>query len=138
MILLGAVFLILTGVGNYRIMVGGILGVLAVAYPGYLINLFSGGEAARMFSVHPVFHLVMGSFAFGIVYMATDPVSGPGMNCSRWIYGFAIGALTVIIRAFNPAFPEGIMLAILFMNVFAALMDHLVVRMTVGKRIPNV
>mgnify|MGYP003572590239 CR=1 FL=1 len=138
MILLGALFLVLTGVGNYRIMVGGILGVLAVAYPGYLINLSSGGEAARMFSVNPTWHLVMGSFAFGIVYMATDPVSGPGMNLSRWIYGFAIGALTVMLRVFNPAYPEGVMLAILFMNIFAPLIDHFVIRVRLRKRVPNV
>lgn len=138
MILLGAIFLVLTGVGNYRIMVGGVLGVLAVAYPGYLINLSSGGEAARMFSVHPTWHLVMGSFAFGIVYMATDPVSAPGMNLSRWIYGFAIGALTVMIRVYNPAYPEGTMLAILFMNLFAPLIDHFVIKMRLSKRVPNV
>ncbi|MFO7714600.1 NADH:ubiquinone reductase (Na(+)-transporting) subunit B [Desulfosarcina sp.] len=138
MILLGAVFLVLTGVGNYRIMVGGVLGVLAVAYPGYLVNLSSGGEAARMFSVHPVWHLVMGSFAFGIVYMATDPVSAPGMNLSRWIFGFAIGALTVMIRVFNPAYPEGVMLAILFMNIFAPLIDHFVIKARLRKRVPNV
>lgn len=138
MILLGAIFLVLTGVGNYRCMLGGILGVLAVAYPGYLINLSSGGEAARMFSVHPTWHLVMGSFAFGIVYMATDPVSGPGMNLSRWIYGFLIGALTVMIRVFNPAYPEGVMLAILFMNIFAPLIDHFVIKARLRKRVPNV
>jgi Na+-transporting NADH:ubiquinone oxidoreductase subunit B len=138
MCLVGAVFLVLTGVGNYRNMLGGILGVLAVAYPGYLINLSSGGEAARLFSVHPAWHLVMGSFAFGIVYMATDPVSGPGMNLSRWIYGFAIGALTVMIRVFNPAYPEGVMLAILFMNLFAPLMDHFVIKVRLRKRVPNV
>lgn len=138
MILSGALFLVLTGVGNYRIMVGGILGVLAVAYPGYLINLSSGGEVARMFSVHPTWHLVMGSFAFGIVYMATDPVSGPGMNLSRWIYGFAIGALTVMLRVFNPAYPEGVMLAILFMNIFAPLIDHFVIKVRLRKRVPNV
>ena len=138
MILLGAVFLIVTGVANYRIMVGGVLGVLAVAYPGYLINLSSGGEAARMFSVHPAWHLVMGSFAFGIVYMATDPVSAPGMNLSRWIYGFAIGALTVMIRVFNPAYPEGTMLSILFMNLFAPLIDHFVIKARLRKRVPNV
>lgn len=138
MCLLGAGFLVLTGVGNYRIMAGGILGVLAVAYPGYLINISSGGEAARMFSVHPLWHLVMGSFAFGIVYMATDPVSGPGMNLSRWLYGFAIGALTVTIRVFNPAYPEGVMLAILFMNLFAPLMDHFVIKARLRKRVPNV
>ena len=138
MILIGALFLVLTGVGNYRIMLGGVLGVLAVAYPGYLINLSSGGEAARLFSLHPVWHLVMGSFAFGIVYMATDPVSAPGMNLSRWMYGFAIGALTVTIRIFNPAYPEGTMLAILFMNLFAPLMDHFVIKARLRKRVPNV
>ncbi len=138
MILIGAGFLVITGVANYRIMAGGVLGVLAVAYPGYLIHIYSGGEAARMFSVHPVWHLVMGSFAFGIVYMATDPVSGPGMNFSRWIYGFLIGALTVAIRVFNPAYPEGVMLAILFMNLFAPLIDHFVIKTRLKKRIPNV
>ncbi len=138
MCLLGAVFLVLTGVGNYRNMLGGVFGVLAVAYPGYLIYLSSGGQTATMFSVHPVWHLVMGSFAFGIVYMATDPVSGPGMNLSRWIYGFAIGALTVMIRVFNPAYPEGVMLAILFMNLFAPLMDHFVIKARLRKRVPNV
>lgn len=138
MVLLGAIFLVLTGVGNYRIMLGGILGVLAVAYPGYLINLSSGGQAASMFSVHPTWHLVMGSFALGIVYMATDPVSGPGMNLSRWIYGFLIGALTVMIRVFNPAYPEGVMLAILFMNIFAPLIDHFVIKVRLRKRVPNV
>ena len=138
MCVLGAIFLILTGVGNYRNMLGGVLGVLAVAYPGYLLYQYTGGEYARMFSVHPTYHLVMGSFAFGIVYMATDPVSGPGMNLSRWIYGFLIGALTVMIRVFNPAYPEGVMLAILFMNIFAPLIDHFVIKARLRKRVPNV
>jgi Na+-transporting NADH:ubiquinone oxidoreductase subunit B len=138
MCLIGAVFLVITGVGNYRNMVGGVIGVLAVAYPGYLIYVYSGGSTATMFSIHPTWHLVMGSFAFGIVYMATDPVSGPGMNLSRWIYGFAIGALTVMIRVFNPAYPEGVMLAILFMNIFAPLIDHFVIKLRLKKRVPNV
>ncbi|BBO77321.1 Na(+)-translocating NADH-quinone reductase subunit B [Desulfosarcina widdelii] len=138
MILLGAAFLVITGVANYRIMLGGVIGVLAVAYPGYLIHLSSGGEAARMFSIHPAWHLVMGSFAFGIVYMATDPVSAPGMNLSRWIYGILIGALTVMIRVFNPAYPEGVMLAILFMNIFAPLIDHFIIKARLSKRVPNV
>ena len=90
------------------------------------------------FSMNPWYHLLIGGTAFGIVFMSTDPVSAPHTHTARWIYGFCIGALAVIIRAFNPAFPEGIMLAILFMNIFAALLDHLVVRMKVGKRIPNV
>ena len=138
MILIGAAFLILTGVANYRIMLGGVIGVLAVAGPGYLVNLASGGETARMFSVNPAWHLVMGSFAFGIVYMATDPVSAPGMNLSRWIFGVAIGALIVMIRVFNPAYPEGTMLAILFMNLFAPLIDHFVIKARLRKRVPNV
>jgi len=138
MCLIGGIFLVLTGVGNYRNMIGGVIGALAVAYPGYLIYRYSGGTAATMFSVHPTWHLVMGSFAFGIVYMATDPVSGPGMNLSRWIYGFAIGALTVMIRVFNPAYPEGVMLAILFMNIFAPLIDHFVIKVRLKKRVPNV
>lgn len=138
MIILGAIFLVLTGVANYRIMLGGILGVLAVAYPGYLIYLSTGSEAARMFSVQPFLHLVMGGFAFGIVFMATDPVSAPGMNLSMWIFGFAIGALTVMIRVFNPAYAEGVMLAILFMNLFAPLIDHFVIKARLRKRVPNV
>jgi Na+-transporting NADH:ubiquinone oxidoreductase subunit B len=138
LILIGAVFLIATGVANYRIMIGGVIGALAVAYPGYLVYLSSGGESAHMFSVHPTWHLVMGSFAFGIVYMATDPVSAPGINLSRWIYGIAIGALTVMIRVFNPAYPEGVMLSILFMNLFAPLIDHFVIKARLRKRVPNV
>ena len=70
--------------------------------------------------------------------MATDPVSAPGMNLSRWIYGIIIGALTVMIRVFNPAYPEGVMLAILFMNIFAPLIDHFVIKARLSKRVPNV
>ena len=80
----------------------------------------------------------MGGFAFGIIYMATDPVSAPGLNTSKWIYGFFIGALTVLIRVFNPAFPEGIMLAILFMNLFSPLLDHYEIKARLRKRVPNV
>lgn len=80
----------------------------------------------------------MGGFAFGMVYMATDPVSAPGMNTAKWIYGFLIGVLTVLIRVFNPAFPEGIMLAILFMNLFAPLLDHYEIKAQLSKRVPNV
>ncbi|MDL2321849.1 NADH:ubiquinone reductase (Na(+)-transporting) subunit B [Desulfosarcina sp. OttesenSCG-928-B08] len=138
MILVGAIFLVVTGVANYRIMLGGVIGVLAVAWPGYLVHMASNGESARMFAVHPALHLVMGGFAFGIVYMATDPVSAPGMDISRWIYGFLIGALTMMIRLFNPAYPEGVMLSILFMNIFAPLIDYGVIRCRLKKRIPNV
>jgi Na+-transporting NADH:ubiquinone oxidoreductase subunit B len=137
MCLLGAVLLIVTGVANYRIMIGGVLGVLAAAYPGYLLNL-SSNPTTPMICLNPYYHLVMGGFLFGIVYMATDPVSAPGMNGSRWIYGFTIGALTVLIRIYNPAYPEGVMLAILFMNLLAPLLDHFEISLRLKKRIPNV
>ena len=137
MCLLGAVFLIVTGVASYRIMIGGVMGVLATAYPGYLLSLFSGNVSTPMISLQPYNHLIMGGFAFGIVYMATDPVSSPGMTLSKWIYGFAIGALTVLIRIFNPAYPEGVMLAILFMNLFAPLLDQIEISFRLKKRVPN-
>jgi len=88
--------------------------------------------------MNPFYHLIIGGTAFGIAFMTTDPVSAPDTHAARWIYGFFIGALTVLIRVFNPAFPEGIMLAILFMNVFAPLLDHLVIRLRIRKRIPNI
>ncbi len=138
MCILGAVLLIITGVASYRIMIGGVLGLLAAAYSGYLLSLFSGTATVPMISLHPYYHLAMGGFAFGIVYMATDPVSAPGMNRSKWIYGFGAGALTVLIRVFNPAYPEGVMMAILFMNLMAPLLDHFEINLRLKKRIPNV
>ncbi len=138
MCLVGALLLILTGIASYRIILGGILGVLFAAFPGYIIGLIYGGSTVPMLSMNPFYHLVMGGAAFGITYMATDPVSAPGMNISRWIYGFAIGVLTVMIRIFNPAFPEGIMLAILFMNLFSPLLDHFEIQFRLKKRVPNV
>ena len=89
-------------------------------------------------SLNPLYHLVMGGTAFGIAYMLTDPVSAPDMNTARWIYGFGCGALTVLVRVLNPAFPEGIMLSILFMNIFAPLLDYLVLRVRLRRRVPNV
>ena len=133
--LLGGLALILLGVASHRIIIGDILGVVVM---GYVLNVFAGEGAMPYLSMNPWYHLLTGGTAFGIAFMSTDPVSAPHTHAARWIYGFCIGALTVIIRAFNPAFPEGIMLAILFMNVFAALIDHLVVRIKVGKRVPNV
>jgi Na+-transporting NADH:ubiquinone oxidoreductase subunit B len=133
--LVGAAFLMLLGVANYRIIVGGIIGLFAMAG---VLNLFAGPNAPPWFGVSPIYHLVSGGFAFGIAYMATDPVSGPGTNRARWIYGFLIGVLTILIRVFNPAFPEGIMLAILFMNLFAPLMETTEIRLKIAKRIPNV
>jgi Na+-transporting NADH:ubiquinone oxidoreductase subunit B len=133
--LAGAVFLIVLGIASYRIIVGGVLGMLAT---GYLLHFMASGSSSPWFSLNPAYHLVMGGAAFGIAYMATDPVSAPDLNGAKWLYGFAIGALTVLIRVFNPAFPEGIMLAILFMNVFAPLLDYMFVGFRLGRRIPNV
>ena len=133
--LVGAVFLVATGIASYKIMVGGVIGVVA---SGYILNLLTGISNNTWFTMSPLYHLVVGGFLFGIVFMATDPVSAPGMETSRWIYGFLIGVLTVLIRVFNPAYPEGVMLAILFMNVFAPLLDYFEIRLKVKKRIPNV
>jgi len=133
--LVGAVILVTVGVASYRIILGGVAGVLAT---GALLNLFAGPAAQPWYAVNPLYHLVMGGFAFGIAYMATDPVSAPGMESMKWLYGFLIGLLTVLIRVFNPAYPEGVMLAILFMNLFAPLMDHAAVGWQLKKRIPNV
>jgi Na+-transporting NADH:ubiquinone oxidoreductase subunit B len=138
MCLIGASILIFTGIANYRIMLGGVLGVLTAASPGYILNIFIGNSSIPMLSLNPFYHLVMGGFAFGITYMATDPVSAPGMNTAKWIYGFAIGVLTVMIRIFNPAFPEGVMLSILFMNLFTPLLDHFEIQIRIKKRVPNV
>ena len=133
--LLGAVFLVATGIASYRIMIGGVAGVCIT---GLVLNLFVSESSLAWFSMNPIYHLVMGGFAFGIVFMATDPVSAPGMDRSKWIYGFLIGMLTVMIRVFNPAFPEGVMLAILFMNLFSPLLDYFEIKTNLKKRISNV
>jgi Na+-transporting NADH:ubiquinone oxidoreductase subunit B len=133
--LISAVALILMGIASYRTIFGGILGVLVA---GFLLNFLATDSSMAWLSLNPFYHLVMGGFAFGITYMATDPVSSPGMNKARWIYGFAIGVLTVLIRVFNPAFAEGVMLAILFMNLFASLLDHIEIKLSLKKRIQNV
>ncbi len=133
--LISAIGLVLIGVASYRIIIGSVMGVLAT---GYLLNLLAGPGSLPMLSLNPWYHLLIGGAAFGTVFMCTDPVSAPHTHASRWIYGFCIGFLTVIIRVFNPAYPEGIMLAILFMNVFAPLIDHVVVRLKLKKKIPNV
>lgn len=133
--MVGAIILVATGIASYRIIVGGVAGLLLT---GFFINWIGGSSAAPLASLSPFYHLVMGGFAFGIVYMATEPVTAPDMEPAKWIYGFAIGSLTILIRVFNPAYPEGIMLAILFMNVFAPLLDHIFIKIRLRKRIPNV
>lgn len=121
MCLIGAAILIATGVGSWKI----IFSVFGGAYlMGLLFNVI-GGNPYLEFPAH--YHLVAGGLAFGAVFMATDPVSASQTEIGKWIYGFLIGVLTVLIRVVNPAYPEGIMLAILFMNVFAPLIDYYVV-----------
>ena len=133
--IIGGTFLMVIGVASYRIIFGDIIGML---FMGVLLNLFAASTSMPYLSLNPLYHLLIGGSAFGIAYMTTDPVSAPDMNGARWVYGFFIGALTVLIRVFNPAFPEGIMLAILFMNLFAPLLDHIEIKLRLRRRIPNV
>jgi Na+-transporting NADH:ubiquinone oxidoreductase subunit B len=132
--LVGALFLIITRIANFRIIIGGIAGLIVTTLVFYLIP----GGSHSWADAGPLYHLCAGGFLFGISFMATDPVSAPGTNPGRWIFGFLIGFLTVTIRVANPAFVEGIMLAIIFMNVFAPLLDHIVIKYIASKRIPNV
>ncbi len=129
MCLIGATILIFTGVASWKI----ILSVFAGAYfMGWIFNLIGLNEFMLL---PPHYHFVMGGLAFGAVFMATDPVSAAQTETGKWIYGFMIGFLTVLIRIFNPAYPEGIMLAILFMNVFAPLIDFYVVSANKKRRL---
>jgi len=130
--LIGAAILIVTGVGSWRIMLAVVLGGLAM---GTLFNLLAGETTSPILSMPAYLHLLMGGFAFGTVFMATDPVSGAQTSMGKWIYGFLIGLLAVLIRAVNPAYPEGMMLAILFMNVFAPLIDHFIVQANIKRRL---
>ena len=130
-ILLGIGLLLITGVGSWRIMLsmlaGGVLmaGILNLAapHPGHFLAL----------PIH--YHLTLGGFAFGLAFMATDPVSAAATDTGKLIYGFLCGVLSILVRILNPAFPEGVMLAILFMNMFAPLIDHFVVRSNIKKRL---
>lgn len=128
--LIGAVILIVTQVGSWRIMLGCVLGLLAVA----LMFNFVGSDSNPMFQLSPVWHFVTGGFVFGTVYMATDPVSAAHTQQGQYWYGFLIGGLTVLIRVVNVGYPEGIMLAILFANVFAPAIDKIYVRQNAKRR----
>ncbi len=119
-ILIGAAVLLWTKIANWRIMLGVFLGMVITST---LFNLI-GSETNPMFAMPWYWHLVIGGFAFGMVFMATDPVSASMTNQGRLVFGALIGVMTVLIRVVNPAFPEGIMLAILFANLFAPLIDH--------------
>ena len=126
----GAVLLVMTGVGSWRIMVSVAVGTIAAAS---LLNAV-GSTTNPFFDVPFWWHFVLGGWAFGTVYMATEPVTAPGTNRGRIVYGFLIGVLVVLIRVVNPAYPEGMMLAILLMNVFAPVIDHFAIRANVKRR----
>jgi Na+-transporting NADH:ubiquinone oxidoreductase subunit B len=127
-ILLGAALLIFTGVGSWRIM-------LSVVAGGYLTGLLFNLIGANAYMDMPAYqHLIMGGFAFGAIFMATDPVTASQTNKGKWIYGFLIGVMAVVIRVLNPAYPEGMMLAILLMNAFAPLIDYYVVQANIKRR----
>ncbi len=134
LILVGALILIFTGIGSLRIMLSVFVGGFAL---GLLFNLIGPSVAPdnNYLTIPPYYHLIMGGFAFGAVFMATDPVTASQTNKGKIIYGLLIGILAVLIRVVNPAYPEGMMLAILLMNVFAPLIDHYVVESNIKKRL---
>jgi len=127
-VLIGALMLLFSGVASWRIMLGSLIGASLV---GFLFNLWGAND---LMSFEWYNHLIVGGFAFGIVFMATDPVSAAQTQRGKWIYGLLIGMLCILIRVFNPAYPEGVMLAILLMNVFAPTIDHYVIQSNINKR----
>lgn len=129
--LIGAVFLIYTKVASWRIIVGVFLGMVGTVL---LFNALAS-DANPMMAMPWHWHLVLGGFAFGMVFMATDPVSAAMTTAGRWVFGILIGFMTVLIRVMNPAFPEGIMLAILFANIFAPLIDYVVIQINIRRRL---
>lgn len=128
-ILIGAAILLFTGVASYRIMIATFVGGFAT---GLLFNLIGGNAYMDM---PAYFHLILGGFAFGAVFMATDPVTGSQTNTGKWIYGLLIGMLAVLVRVLNPGYPEGMMLAILFMNAMVPLIDYYVVEGNIKRRL---
>jgi len=128
--LIGAAVLIFTGVGSWRIMLSILVGMVATSL---LFNVI-GSDTNPMFQVTPQWHLVLGGFAFGTVFMATDPVSAAMTQEGKYVYGLLIGFLVVLIRVINPAFPEGMMLAILFGNVFAPIIDRIFINANIKRR----
>jgi Na+-transporting NADH:ubiquinone oxidoreductase subunit B len=139
LILLGGLFLIFTKIGSWRIMLSSVIGAITM---GLIFNLIvdSGWitESSKFYGLMNTtwwHHLLIGGFAFGTVFMATDPVTASQTNRGKWIYGFLVGFISIMIRVFNPAYPEGVMLAILLMNVFAPTIDHYVVQGNVKRRL---
>ena len=133
-ILIGAAILIYTGIGSFKIMISTVAGGLAM---GFLLNILGPSTNAYM-QIPPYYHLIIGGFAFGTVFMATDPVSAAQTSTGKIIYGFLIGIIAVLIRVLNPAYPEGMMLSILLMNTFAPLIDYYVVQANIKKRLKRV
>jgi Na+-transporting NADH:ubiquinone oxidoreductase subunit B len=130
--LIGAVVLIATGIGSWRIMTGVLVGGMGFSLLLWLMRDYADSP---IFDMPPWWHLVAGGYAFGLVFMATDPVSAAMTETGKWIYGILIGIMTMLIRVVNPAYPEGIMLAILFGNVFAPLIDYFVVQANIRRRL---
>ena len=130
-IMIGGVILLIMGIASLRIVLGVVLGVVLTAG---LLN-FVGSETNPMFALPPHWHFAIGGLTFGMFLMATDPVSASHTHAGRWIFGMLIGVMTVLIRVVNPAFPEGIMLAILFANLFSPFIDHLVVQANIKRRL---
>ena len=131
-ILIGAAFLIYIGIASWRTMLASVIGLVFTAS---IFNLLSGYSTNAMLTITPLEHLLIGSFLFGVVFMATEPVTSAHTEKGKWIYGFMIGVLTVLIRSINPAYPEGVMLAILIMNMFGPLIDYYVVQSNINMRI---
>ncbi|MEO2147474.1 MAG: NADH:ubiquinone reductase (Na(+)-transporting) subunit B [Flavobacteriaceae bacterium] len=127
-VLIGAGILLITGIASWRIMLSSLIGASLV---GLLFNFWGANE---LMSFEWYNHLIVGGFAFGIAFMATDPVSAAQTKRGKWIYGFLVGVFCILIRVFNPAYPEGVMLAILLMNVFAPTIDHYVIQSNINKR----
>lgn len=131
-LLLGALILVLSGVGNWRIMVSAVIGAIAMAL---LINGTSSEALPALTNLPIHYHFVMGGLLFGIIFMATDPVSASATDTGKIIYGFMIGALIILVRVWNPAYPEGTMLAILFMNIFSPTIDYFVIQSNSKRRL---
>jgi len=132
LIIMGAIFLAITKIANWRVMAGSLIGLGVTAY---LSNLMAPFSSNTMLSLPAHYHLVMGGFLFGMAFMATEPVTGCHTNQGRWVYGILFGILTVIVRAINPAYPEGTMLAILLLNAFAPLIDWFVIQSNIKRRV---
>jgi Na+-transporting NADH:ubiquinone oxidoreductase subunit B len=131
-IIIGAAILIFTGIGSWKIMLSFLAGGLAMG------AIFNGLALNAYMTLPPLHHIVLGGFMFGMVFMATDPVTASATETGKWIYGFFGGLFSILIRVFNPAYPEGVMMAILFMNVLAPLIDYYVIQASVNRRTKRV